>query len=1556
MGYEQASAGSDYDSQMLARARRTTPAGKQDAGETNPNDPTTSQVVRDEEYRLIRMRRIRAFAPTASTGPAEELPPITSGKQSPEYERELIGLAFSGGGIRSATFGLGILQGLAKLKLLKGFDYLSTVSGGGYIGSWFAAWVKREGDIANVEQQLIPRRAEQALAQRGFESLNSFNPPGQSSSHEPQAVKHLREYSNYLAPRAQLLSSDTWTLIAIYLRNLLANQLVLIPFACAAVLAIRGYAGIWPVPSWLGNLAGVTGLSLLLLVFVMIAWSLNGLTRRWPRTDDAGENIYGRPDSPRWLNSTLWLSAIAALLLTWALLPSGKIEKWTGDEAVRFPAWKFFSGRELTGLKTFDLADLVLFAVLFAGLHGFVGRGRIYRRWRPIFVDLAIVTATGVAWWWWYEDRSWGVNWKWFTADWWKESGAAIGRSLVAALLGGTLLNIVLGAIWDRSRIALGCDRSWTAEARQRHGADRLRHGSCAVASGAVGGTLLYFALNQVLWRDGVSMGAIVTFGPPLLLLSFVLAAMVEIALLGRSTTEQEREWWSRLIAWQLILILGWTVVCGLCLYGPLWIKQLSASAQSGLLVGWVGTTLVTLKAAGSSKTGSGTSLSLFEWICVIGPYLFLAGLICLISLTADQMLTAKDKVLATAAEVAADRVSPAVDPPEEFRETEVVVESRSTDGGSRLKSTVVRTTAVLRPDYLERVAQRHWIGVCQTNWTRWWWALGICLGVAGLASYCVDVNRFSLNALYANRLTACYLGASRPVRFNDQATEALGASTHSHGRVRAPHPVTGFDPADEFDLTDLQPMAVGTSRAGTVRTAATPERIQSVQTPVEDVRTIPYPGPYYLINTALNLVAGEQLAWQERMAESFILSPLYCGCHSLGFRKSEEYAARMKLGRAISISGAAANPNMGYHSSPAVTALLTLFNVRLGWWVPNPQQADAWRTNGPSFLLRWLGCEVFGLTNSRTKFLNISDGGHFENLGVYELVRRRCRCIIVSDAGADPKFQFEDLAGLIRKCRTDFGVAIEIDITPLKPNPQTGLAAAHCVVGTIRYDMVDPTAPVGLLLYLKPTLTGDEPEDVRQYKTKYAAFPHQPTLDQFFSESQFECYRELGYHTVIQALGEIAGGLPPFPNQNLPSPPPAQPMTLPQADSVAFELHRDFAENLVWELRKYWLPEAPTVTAGFNRPAVAYARLQAAIQGSETLQRFMLEIYPELAPLLPDDAAGFIGALDEAGLIRALEAAPAHPEAPPPGALPPEVNVSSADHAFVAQLLQLMENTWLDVHLDQHPAHPLNSGWMNLFRRWSQHPKLRLLWPLMRQEFSQEFVRFCERELSLHEGRWQVVTRDDVNDAEWTRLCEELQAECDARDRPETRKDAPAVHTEDAGSILSDWRPDQIGPDLRQQFWAVRVEFGQPVQGQVGTPVSFIAGIAGLRPLTANLKPATLPGVAPFDKTDAWEFCVWVRPGFRQRGFGAFLVQTLLSRKHGTKIDRGDRERVRIDSLRLLVRHPVRVWRDQPGGLGKAGWMSFFSFYGFRPVKSGLMYDARYQWMERSNDESLEA
>ncbi len=133
------------------------------------------------------------------------------------HDNELWGLCLSGGGIRSATFALGILQGLAVVKLLPRFHYLSTVSGGGYIGSWLSSWASRHP--------------------RGIDGVvDDLNKAADGKKIEADPLWYLRSYTSYLNPRLGLFSADTWTLVSTYLRNLLLNWLVLVPLFWALVM------------------------------------------------------------------------------------------------------------------------------------------------------------------------------------------------------------------------------------------------------------------------------------------------------------------------------------------------------------------------------------------------------------------------------------------------------------------------------------------------------------------------------------------------------------------------------------------------------------------------------------------------------------------------------------------------------------------------------------------------------------------------------------------------------------------------------------------------------------------------------------------------------------------------------------------------------------------------------------------------------------------------------------------------------------------------------------------------------------------------------------------------------------------------------------------------------------------------------------------------------------------------------------------------------------------------------------------------------------------------
>ena len=214
----------------------------------------------------------------------------------------------------------------------------------------------------------------------------------------------------------------------------------------------------------------------------------------------------------------------------------------------------------------------------------------------------------------------------------------------------------------------------------------------------------------------------------------------------------------------------------------------------------------------------------------------------------------------------------------------------------------------------------------------------------------------------------------------------------------------------------------------------------------------------------------------------------------------------------------------MGYRSSPAVGFIMTLLNARLGSWLGNPGAAGAltWQHAGPRSAVRSLVKEAFGLTSNQNAYVFLSDGGHFENLGVYEMVLRRCRCIMVLDSGCDPAFAYDDLGNALRKIRIDLNIPIAFDDEDMQP---LRARRRRCALAKIGYSAIDEGALDGWLIYVKPMLLGSEPPDVTNYGSSHPEFPHQSTDDQWFDEPQTESYRMLGLTTIEEICRGWGGG-----------------------------------------------------------------------------------------------------------------------------------------------------------------------------------------------------------------------------------------------------------------------------------------------------------------------------------------------------------------------------------------------------------------------------------------------
>jgi hypothetical protein len=876
-------------------------------------------------------------------------------------------LCCSGGGIRSATFCLGVIQALAAFdvtnpaptpphnassapaadkpaassppkpaikpenSLLGRIHYLSTVSGGGYIGSWLSSWRHRD-DFPTVIRNLTGR------------------PDG--ADVEPPEISWLRAYSNYLTPRIGIGSADAWAAVAICVRNLILNWLIIIPVVCLALLALKLIAtgSVWIARNvdncWI-ILSIVFGVACLL---VAQAFTTHNRPARQAQVSKVKEPTFLKRD-------LIWavLSAIAVTI--------------------------FFSSRYFSSLLHVEWAGVPKIAS--PGLN-------------DIKTEVLVLTAA-------------------------------------AGLL-------IYAAGWKLGRPALRNWRDFISWA-----------GSGLVYGALVGlGAYLFTLLEPYPCGSGTSTRHLCLLLPIIFGVPWVLTAQMaaEIVFVGLTTYEDnadsDREWLGRAAGWLAACALGWGVTAFLVFAGDYAVQQalisvkqlLAVGGLSGLATAFLGKSSKTPAKATSDDQKDATAIAFNIGLAVAGP-IFAAVLIIALSAALDHALL----------------------------------------GGSLLESLLTHTLA--------------------TRYILLWLSIGLVIasGIGWLSSRCVNINRYSLHALYRNRLTRAYLGASR--------------------QERKPDLFTGFDVKDNLPVHKLW-----------------------CSEPGKNAHRM-----FHVINIALNVVSTKRLAWQERKAESFTVSPRHCGSAYLGFRPSIEYGGEegLSLGTAMAISGAAVSPNMGYNSSPSITLLLALFNVRLGWWLGNPGKAgdESYRSDGPKWAAKPLFYEAFGQTTDESRYVYLSDGGHFEDLGLYEMVRRRCRFIVVIDAGCDPDFAFEDLGNAVRKIYIDLGIRIEFDALqtilnrpsnkairhqPVDPGEDPRKRIPYYATATIDYisaDGAEAGCENGHILYVKPAYHGTEGAGIRSYATAHPDFPHESTADQWFTESQFESYRSLGLDIANNILGQ---------------------------------------------------------------------------------------------------------------------------------------------------------------------------------------------------------------------------------------------------------------------------------------------------------------------------------------------------------------------------------------------------------------------------------------------------
>ena len=1312
--------------------------------------------------------------------PAADLLPFEAVRHR-ALDLDLVGLAFSGGGIRSATVSIGVLQGLVALKLLPVVDYLSTVSGGGYAGGWLAAWVKREGDIQNVQKELDPGRVAQSDAARYAADL--AEPLDHIVDEEPEPVRHLRDYSRYLSPRFGMLSGDTWTLISIYLRNLFINNMLLLPTLLLVVLLGRvaeWYFGLGSGADspWFVQL--YRSAIFLALFFGLLVYAYFRLTYGRARLTEPAGRRERQPDHI-WRHIVLPLTA-AAVLGAWCFTND---PTQINENALRLPAAGTLGG---------DYRWLTVPA-LTAGILTLAG-------W--VAVAVSAVRIGGVT---------------------FAQGGVMIARAFFTGLVFGVALNVVVNSWWDVPKAPTD-DAAAFAKSPGGPSADG----------------------DTVEDRQSRFVALVTTFGPPLLLLLILTAGYSEVALLGRRLTDHEREWRSRIGAYVLMVAFAWVVFFTVTLWlpklWPLFAPELQAKLKAGAIVSWLVTTLAArLATRRTPAKEAGTARTL---LMAVGPLVFLAGLIAILSAFGSYLL-------------------------------------KQVSVGENYEVVLLDTTRWL-PKFLH--LRLTWGDVAADlvflegrNEVFFLWLvalLALLWGLTRIARRVLEVNLFSLHATYANRLVRCYLGASRrKARWaerwvgGDWRPGEGGAPTSAAGDNRRENPLTGFDADDDFPLCDL-------------RTAGVDH---------------PYLGPYPLFNTALNLVAGTELATQDRKAEAFVLTPDYCGSRVTGYAPTPaapDTRMNVSLGWAMAISGAAADPNMSVNQSAPQTAFLTILNARLGWWIQNPNVGAAWDATGPKYG-RLLLDELLGRTDAKGEYVHLSDGGHFENLGAYELIRRRCRFIIAVDAAEDWADASENLANFLRLVRTDFGIRIDIDTTPVKKG-ENGLSKWHCAVGTIHYDDVDPQAVAGTLVFLRSSLTGDEPADLKNYAANHPDFPHTSTAQQFFDEAQFESYRMLGQHIAREVFSAAADEY--------------------KQERAAIGPRRA-RRKLFAALRRAWFPPPPDLDKHYVEACAACLGVVRDLGTVPDLRPLNHDFYPELVRM------GLLAPHDLAGVT---------------------------EFRAVDQMMQLMELSFLGIDLDRYHAHPLNRGWMNTFRRWTATAAFQRYWPVLAGTYSKEFVEFCQRTLNVQPPSSHLVRMRRDGNPRWQQVRAELNREF-AKEWP---RDVLADHAAALGCdpaayldtlIARAAEPAPAGGEPLVWFMALEPERTARPFNADWRDRDYPVGVIAVRRIDASeFEKGFFCGRRP-DPRPQLELTLWVRGPYRVMGLGSRHLEALLAALPRVLFDpfadmpvtaRTVRKRVLTASLPLsqsvtvLVRYPATG--STPGDrLQRAMWMNFFHEYEFR-------------------------
>jgi len=952
-----------------------------------------------KEYDEVDARRLAAYgkAPARING----RPP------------RIAGLALSGGGVRSATFNLGVLQALAAAGKLKAFDYLSTVSGGGYVGGWWTAWLSRKArdqesgtvfpPVEDIESERDDRRAAmEATDSRSDVERPQIKDSAINAAEDP--IHHLRLFSNVMTPRKGLLSADTWRAVAVIGRNIVLTWMILLPILLAAIML--GQAWFMLIASDPGNLSQRLLLALAVPVLLFIGsvvcatfWML--FSRRW-RT--LGDKLVAALSTFAFIVLTWYVVIVIELyysipvafyiaLAFWIVYVTARLIWWKVSQNAKWSDGDFWRNR-LVVLQTRTLSYSVFTLVIFL----FAAFGY------PLFDYLLHAQNAAVA-----------------RAGGWSGFAVAIVSAAYTAL--------------KASPTGGGDNKKATEKPPLR---ERIAF--------AVAPFLLLLALGIFLSWVGNELYVLVN-GNDFLILRVGRGALISaflFLLFALYEFRPPQRWKS------LVPIVVWLAVLG-------WAYTVDPATLKSHLVVLGVTSLALLALALVFRAILRRRLWILYYAVVLaGTAVWLAWMdkknFVLYDAELPKYVIAG--VLATLVLLVFE-----------------LVQGRGANTRSIALTVIACTIFVLvgaaggaGPLYGPRALTL--VGLIAT-------VLGWVLALGWLA----DPNSLTMHEFYKARLIRAYMGAS-----NERRAGAKDAD------------ITDAVPGDDILLTQLR----NTERGA----------------------------PYHLINTMLNLVGGSDLSTQARASDSFLMSKHFCGSMRTGYRRTNEYACgSISLGTAVAVSGAAASPTMGAQTpSAALSALMTLFNVRLGYWAPTPS-LSYWRSGSARLWPVYTLQELISQTTDLLPYCYLTDGGHYENTGVYSLIQRGCNLIVVGECGADPRTTLDDLGNMIRKVRIDFAAEITFedeDIRKLRQQP----AGAHVIVGKVHYDS-DHAAAIGLpederegvLVIIKPNLAGGEPVDVKQYGYLHDDFPQQQTFDLWYDEAQFESYRRLGEESSKLAI-----------------------------------------------------------------------------------------------------------------------------------------------------------------------------------------------------------------------------------------------------------------------------------------------------------------------------------------------------------------------------------------------------------------------------------------------------